>query len=126
MTVSKPETVEVTQDEESLRGQVLDIIHDTLEAEYVGTYIAGMDEAAGKIAALVFPRLNATTSRQDGLREAREALQMAADWFRDYERQHHAKATEDGDRKAETNGERANFLENTLAALSDTPSPDQP
>lgn len=55
--------------------------------------------------------------------EAIEALTMAAEWFEDYARQHRAKQTADADAKAETNDERANFLRNTLAALTPSPCP---
>lgn len=40
-----------------------------------------------------------------------EALRKAAKWFRDYERQHRAKLTGEGNLKADTNAERAAFLE---------------
>lgn len=40
----------------------------------------------------------------------RKACDFAAEWFDDYERQHTAKGTDDGDRKARTNANRAAFL----------------
>lgn len=68
--MDKDTMVAVTPELESLRGQVLDIIHDTLEAEYVGTYIAGMDEAAGKIAALLSARHRIQSEGRTGAGEA--------------------------------------------------------
>lgn len=53
----------------------------------------------------------------NGLREARGKLENAAKWFRDYERQHRAKATQEGDLKADVNGDRATFLEEAIANL---------
>lgn len=47
--------------------------------------------------------------------ELLEALEKAALWFRDYERQHRAKLTDEGNLKADTNEERAMFLEAAIA-----------
>ena len=44
-----------------------------------------------------------------------EAMEKAATWFRDYERQHRAKLTADGTMKADTNAERAAYLEAAIA-----------
>ena len=44
-----------------------------------------------------------------------EALKRAEQWFRDYERSHRFKGTADGNMKADTNQERADYLR---AALS--------
>lgn len=56
-----------------------------------------MDEAASEIVRL------------------REALERAERWFRDYERQHRAKGTLDGNLKADTNEERADYLRSALS-----------
>lgn len=69
MTEEKQALLPVTPDD-GLRGQILDIIHDTLEAEYVGTYIAGMDEAAGRIAALLSESQSHSLPGDVGMREA--------------------------------------------------------
>jgi hypothetical protein len=53
--------------------------------------------------------------------EAVEALRKAAQWFRDYESQHRAKRTDEGNLKAGTNEERALYLERIVAALSASP-----
>jgi len=43
------------------------------------------------------------------------ALEAAAKWFDDYERQHRAKLTPEGNLKADTNAERAAYLRAALA-----------
>jgi hypothetical protein len=43
-------------------------------------------------------------------REVVDGLKLAEGWFRDYERQHRAKGTSEGNLKADTNEERAEFL----------------
>jgi hypothetical protein len=48
----------------------------------------------------------------------REALTKAAGWFRDYQRQHKAKGTSEGDVKAATNAARAIMCESVLLALN--------
>ncbi len=54
-----------------------------------------------------FARTNTTT-------ELVEALAKAADWFDDYARQHRAKLTQEGNLKADTNQERADYLRKAL------------
>jgi len=45
-----------------------------------------------------------------------EALERAEKWFRDYERQHRAKGTSEGNLKADTNEERADYLRAAITA----------
>lgn len=48
-----------------------------------------------------------------------EVAQQAAKWFRDYERQHRAKLTAEGNLKADTNAERAAFIEAAIASATE-------
>ena len=66
-----------------------------------------------KLAALI---TQAGALKRDNARMA-EMLTFAAAWFRDYERQHRAKGTEDGALKADTNAERASACEQTISSL---------
>lgn len=76
MTDTQAPDVVVTE-AESLRGQILDIIHDELEAEYIGTYIAGMDTAAEKIAALIADRLSTQSAMQSRIETVERYLRRA-------------------------------------------------
>lgn len=49
----------------------------------------------------------------------RRALERAEGWFRDYERQHRAKGTLEGNLKADTNEERADYLRAALTQEDD-------
>lgn len=53
---------------------------------------------------------------------AEGAMRLAALWFRQYETQHRAKGTEDGNDKAARNADRAQHLEAVIGAI--TPKPD--
>ena len=64
----------------------------------------GLEEAAALVRANTDPRIE----------RMREAIQKAAAWFDDYERQHRLKRTQEGELKADTNQERAAWLRATL------------
>lgn len=65
----------------------------------------------------------ASPTPEPSVREAvlREALEKAIQWFREYERQHRAKFTTEGDLKADVNADRAVFLEAALKSPSPEP-----
>jgi hypothetical protein len=67
--------------------------------------------------ARVLSMLEALEAAERQLGEVREGMRKAEAWFRDYARQHRFKGTVDGNVKAQTNEERADFL----AALSSLP-----
>lgn len=51
----------------------------------------------------------------DEVERKNEALRKIEGWFRDYARQHRAKGTSDGNLKADTNDERADFARTALS-----------
>lgn len=51
----------------------------------------------------------------DEVERKNEALRKIESWFRDYARQHRAKGTSDGNLKADTNDERADFARTALS-----------
>ncbi len=64
---------------------------------------------------LLFKQAQSALAQRDRLREA---LERAERWFRDYARQHLGKGTSDGNMKAATNEERADYLAEALRALT--------
>lgn len=87
-----------------------------------GEYIDGRAECTFDVIAVCedefgdpMPNANANASLIAAAPDMYEALKRAERWFRDYERQHRAKGTSEGNLKADTNEERADFLRAALA-----------
>lgn len=85
-----------------------------LEASELAGIVDGWKERAFKAEAQI-ARVKAERERM------RSALRKAAAWFRDYARQHRFKGTTEGNLKAQTNEDRADYLEAALQPRQGAP-----